>query len=94
MSTQDDVNIRIFEKMDALSTMLNEVRIDVVELRTELRLRKECPAPGSCVELKKLVDEHDRVFQQARGGWAVIVAATVSSGALGAAISHWMQKQP
>jgi hypothetical protein len=93
MSHQDDINQRIFEKLDALSLVINDLRMEVVELRTEMRLRKECPAPGSCVDLAKTVKNHEEMMQQAKGGWKLIVGATISSGALGAAISHLIQKR-
>lgn len=93
MSDQDDTNDRIFEKLDALSSLVNNMRIELVELRTEMRLRKECPAPGSCVQLAEQVKAHEELMQQAKGGWKLIVGATISSGALGAAISHFLQNK-
>lgn len=90
MSNQDDTNDRIFQKLDALSSVVNDLRIEVVELRTEMRLRKECPAPGSCIDLAKRVDAHEEVIQQAKGGWRLIVGSTITSGALGAWVSHWL----
>lgn len=93
MSNQDDTNDRIFEKLDALSSLVNNMRIELVELRTEIRLRKECPSPGACLQLAEQVKAHEELLQQAKGGWKLIVGATVSSGALGAAIAHFLQNK-
>ena len=90
MLQQDDINQRIFEKFDHLTSVLNELRVELVELRTELRLRKECPQPGACVELAAKVAEHERIVQQAKGGWKFITGAVISSGLLGGLVSNWL----
>lgn len=87
---QDGVNQRLFEKLDDVSRLVSDMRVEVAEMKAELRMRKECPNPGACIELAKRVDEHDRVIQQAKGGWKLIIAATISSGALGALIVQWV----
>ena len=90
MLQQDDINQRIFEKFDHLTSVLNELRVELVELRTELRLRKECPEPGACLHLAAKVAEHEKVIQQAKGGWKVVAAAVFSSGLLGGVVSNWL----
>jgi len=90
MSVQDDTNQRIFEKIDLLTSILNDMRVEMVEMRTELRLRKECPNPGACLELAVKVADHERTIEQARGGWKVIAAAVFSSGLLGGVVSSWL----
>lgn len=92
MAGQDDTNARIFEKLDALSEVLHEMRIEVVELRTEIRLRKECPSPGLCVELKDMIDEHEKEIQRARGGWKVLTIVAATAGAVASSLIGWLQK--
>lgn len=87
---QDGVNQRLFEKLDDVSRLVSDMRVEVAEMKAELRMRKECPNPGACIDLAKRVDEHDRVIQQAKGGWKLIIGATITSGALGAFIAHWL----
>jgi hypothetical protein len=94
MSAQDDVNQRLFEKIDALTAVVNDLRVEVVEMRTEMRLRKECPSPGECVVLSAKVAEHEKVIQQARGGWKLVTAAVISSGMLGGIVTNWLSSKP
>lgn len=92
MSTQDDTNTRIFEKLDALTAIVTDLRVEIVEVKTELRLRKECPEPGACIALAKTVTEHERTINQAKGGWKLITGAVISSGLLGGLITNWLSK--
>jgi hypothetical protein len=91
MASQDDINVRIFEKLDLLTSAINDMRIEMVELRTEIRLRKECPEPGACVLLRKQVEKHEEMVQQAKGGWRLLAFAATSGGLLGALISRWLK---
>ena len=94
MSIQDDTNQRIFEKIDHLTAIINDMRVEMGEMRTELRMRKECPSPGACVDLAAKVAEHEQVIQQARGGWKIVAAAVFSSGLLGGVVTNWLQSKP
>lgn len=89
---QDDVNARLFKKIDDLTKMVSDMRVEVVEVKTTLTLRKDrdCPSPGLCMELQKTLNEHSKVIEQARGGWKVIVGATISSGLLGAVFTAFL----
>jgi hypothetical protein len=91
MASQDDINQRIFEKFDLLTSAVSELRIEMVEMRTEIRLRKDCPEPGACVALRAQVEKHEQMVQQAKGGWRLLAFAATSGGLLGALITRWLK---
>lgn len=84
MADQDDVNDRIFKKLDALTDLVGELRTEVAVIKTSVALRKECQDPNLCLALKPKVDEHETMLNQLKGGWKVIAGATVASGIIGA----------
>lgn len=53
----DDQISRILTALENLRETVNKQSIALAEVRTELKMRPQCPSPGSCTRLEKDMEE-------------------------------------
>jgi hypothetical protein len=89
MSDQDNQArlSRLEAEMPKVQDLLREVREGMIRVEERLKNFSTCPSPGACVELRRLVNEHQKFIDQAQGAgtlakilWAVLGVA--GAGAL------------
>ena len=65
-----------------------EIGNAVARIEERLRARKECPAPGLCVDLNTTVKDLVKDMQQIRGGWKTIGVLIAASSAVGGLLGY------
>jgi SMC interacting uncharacterized protein involved in chromosome segregation len=64
--SEDQIS-RILSALDALRETVNQQSITIAEIKTELKMRPQCPSPGSCNRLEKDMEVlRDQQAEQSR----------------------------
>ena len=65
----------------------------LVRIEERLRLQKDCPNPGLCLELKPTVNTLVKDMEQIRGGWKIIGGLIAASSAVGAFVGYFFPRR-
>lgn len=85
-------------KVDTLGLQVAASNVQMAELKTEMRIRPQCPKPGACLELEvEIAELHKRLtpleakLQQSVGGkrmlYVILTICTALGGIIGAKIT-------
>jgi hypothetical protein len=69
-----------------------EMAVAVARIEERLSARRECPAPGMCLDLKKSVGELSAARAQILGGWNVLATIGAAIMAILALVLEYLRK--